>query len=62
MLSQEGRLITFFGEKLNDTKLMYSIYDKEYHANFGILKSLSPFKEIHAILEPLSFMESKLLT
>ena len=32
VLSQEGRLIAFFSEKLNDAKLKYSTYDKEFYA------------------------------
>ena len=32
VLSQEGHLIAFFSEKLNDAKLKYSTYDKEFYA------------------------------
>ena len=32
VLSQEGRPIAFFNEKLNDAKLKYSTYDKEFYA------------------------------
>ncbi|XP_054789480.1 uncharacterized protein LOC129295022 [Prosopis cineraria] len=32
VLSQEGHPITFFSEKLNDAKLRYSTYDKEFYA------------------------------
>ena len=32
VLSQEGRPIAFFSEKLNDAKLKYSTYDKEFYA------------------------------
>ena len=31
VLSQEGHLITFFSEKLNDAKRQYSSYDKEFY-------------------------------
>ena len=32
VLSQEGHLITYFSEKLNEAKLKYSTYDKEFYA------------------------------
>ncbi|WRX11626.1 Integrase [Theobroma cacao] len=32
VLSQEGRPIAFFSEKLNDARLKYSTYDKEFYA------------------------------
>ena len=32
VLSQEGHPIAFFSEKLNDAKLKYSTYDKEFYA------------------------------
>ena len=32
VLSQEGHPIAFFSEKLNDVKLKYSTYDKEFYA------------------------------
>ena len=31
VLSQEGHPIAFFSEKLNDAKLKYSTYDKEFY-------------------------------
>ena len=31
VLSQEGRTITFFNEKLNEDKKKYSLYDKEFY-------------------------------
>ena len=32
VLSQKGRLIAYFSEKLNDYKRKYSIYDQEFYA------------------------------
>ena len=32
VLSQEGRLVAYFNEKLNDAKRKYSIYDQEFYA------------------------------
>ena len=32
VLSQKGKLITFFSEKLNECKKKYSTYDKEFYA------------------------------
>jgi hypothetical protein len=32
VLSQEDRLIAYFSEKLNEVKLKYSTYDKEFYA------------------------------
>jgi hypothetical protein len=32
VLSQEDRLIAYFSEKLNEAKLKYSTYDKEFYA------------------------------
>ena len=32
VLSQDGHLITYFSEKLNETKQYYSTYDKEFYA------------------------------
>ena len=37
MLSQEGKPIAYFSEKLNDAK-KYSIYDKEFYAIVQALK------------------------
>ncbi|GKV53725.1 hypothetical protein SLEP1_g60242, partial [Rubroshorea leprosula] len=44
VLSQEGRPIAFFNEKLNDTKLRYSTYDKEFYAI--VLKHLNSQQKI----------------
>ena len=32
MFSQEGRLVAFFSEKLNDAKRKYSVCDQEFYA------------------------------
>ena len=38
VLSQKGHPIAFLGEKLNDAKLKYSTYDKEFYAIIQALK------------------------
>jgi hypothetical protein len=38
VLSQEGRPITFFSEKLNDAKRKYFVYDQEFYAIVQALK------------------------
>jgi hypothetical protein len=37
-LSQDDRLITYFSEKLNEAKIKYSTYDKEFYAVIQALK------------------------
>jgi hypothetical protein len=37
-LSQDNRTITYFSEKLNEAKIKYSIYDKEFYAIIQVLK------------------------
>ena len=38
ILSQEGRLITFFSEKMNEAKKKYFVYDQEFYAIVQALK------------------------
>lgn len=38
VLSQEERLIAYFSEKLNDSKKIYSSYDKEFYLVIHALK------------------------
>ena len=38
VLSQEGHPIAFFSEKLNNAKLKYSTYDKEFYAIIQALR------------------------
>ena len=38
VLSQEGKPIAFFSEKLNDAKRKYSMYDQEFYAIVQALK------------------------
>jgi hypothetical protein len=40
VLSQEGRPITFFSEKLNEAKNKYSFYDHEFYAIIQALKKM----------------------
>ena len=37
VLSQKGKPITFFSEKLNETRMKYSTYDKEFYVIFRAL-------------------------
>lgn len=38
LLSQEGRLVAYFSEKLNDAKRKYFVYDQEFYAIVQTLK------------------------
>lgn len=38
VLSQEGKPIAYFSEKLNDAKRKYSVYDQEFYAIVQALK------------------------
>jgi hypothetical protein len=38
VLSQEDRLITYFSEKLNEAKVKYSTYDKDFYVVIQALK------------------------
>ena len=61
VLSQEGLPITFFSEKLNEAKLRYSTYDKEFYAIIQAIKHWSyylAYKEfiLHADHEALQYL------
>ena len=43
VLSQDGRPIAFFSEKLNDTRKKYSTYDKEFYAIYRALSHWSQY-------------------
>ena len=43
VLSQEGRPIAFFSEKLKEAKRKYSTYDKEFYAIYRILFNWSQY-------------------
>ncbi|KAG6788910.1 hypothetical protein POTOM_004988 [Populus tomentosa] len=43
VLSQEGHPITFYSEKLNDTRRRYSVYDMEFYALIQTLKHWRPY-------------------
>jgi hypothetical protein len=38
VLSQDNRPVTYFNEKLNETKIKYSTYDKEFYSVIQALK------------------------
>jgi len=38
VLSQEGHLVAYFSEKLNDVKLRYSTYDQEFYTVIQTLR------------------------
>ena len=38
VLSQDGHLVEFFSEKLNDVRLLYSMYDKEFYVVIQALR------------------------
>jgi hypothetical protein len=38
ILSQDNRPIAYFSERLNDTKVKYSMYDKDFYAVIQALK------------------------
>ena len=39
VLSQEGKPIAYFSEKLNDAKKKYSVYDQDFYAIVQALKN-----------------------
>jgi hypothetical protein len=43
VLSQDNRPISYFGEKLNDSKQKYSTYGKEFYVVIQSLKKLSHY-------------------
>lgn len=58
VLSQEGRPITFFSEKLNESKNKYSIYDLEFYA---IIQSLKKWIHYFLLKEFVLFTNHKAL-
>jgi hypothetical protein len=53
VLSQEDKPIPYFSEKLNEEKLKYSTYDKEFYAIIQVLKKWRHYliPKVEAILE-----------
>jgi len=58
VLSQEGRLIAFFSEKLNDAKMKYSTYDKELYA---IVQALNHWSHYLLPREFILYIDMRLL-
>ena len=64
VLSQEGQPIAFFSEKLNEAKLRYSTYNKEFYAIVEAIKHWSyylAYKEfiLHTNHETLKYLNSQ---
>jgi hypothetical protein len=38
VLSQDNRAVSYFSEKLNDTRRKYSMYEKDFYAIIQVLK------------------------
>ena len=49
VLVQEGRPVTYFSEKLNQSKLNYSTYDKEFYAIIRALEHWSHYLMIQPL-------------
>jgi len=58
VLSQEGRLIAFFSEKLIDAKMKYSTYDKELYA---IVQALNHWSHYLLPREFILYIDMRLL-
>jgi hypothetical protein len=58
ILSQEGSLIAFFNEKLNDAKKTYSVYDQEFYA---IVQTLNKWRHYFLLKEFVLFTDHKVL-
>ena len=50
MLTQEGRPIAFFSEKLNKSRLNYSTYDKEFYTMIRALENWSHYLKMQPFI------------
>ena len=58
LLSQEGKLVSFFSEKLNDSKRKYSMYDQEFYA---IVQALNKWRHYLIPKEFVLYIDHKAL-
>jgi hypothetical protein len=58
VLSQDNRLVAYFSEKLNDAKMNYSTYDKEFYA---VIQSLNKWRHYLVLKEFILYSDNHAL-